>query len=63
VLWATHLIDEIKPDDRVVVMDKGVVKASGPLDAVIAEAGAASIDDAFARLTSPVPGKASLTLA
>lgn len=30
VLWATHLVDEIAPDDQVIVLHKGRIKACGP---------------------------------
>jgi ABC-2 type transport system ATP-binding protein len=51
VLWATHLIDEVAVDDDVVVLHQGRVLARGPVTRVVAEAGAADIRDAFARLT------------
>ena len=51
VLWATHLIDEVWPEDRVVVLHRGVVRASGSVAEVIAAAGAADLGGAFAALT------------
>ena len=51
VLWATHLIDEIWPEDRVVVLHGGRVRASGRVAEVIAAAGAASLGAAFQTLT------------
>lgn len=51
VLWATHLIDEVYPSDRVIVLDDGRVRASGTLAEVVDAAGAASIGDAFDALT------------
>ena len=51
VLWATHLIDEIWPDDRVVVLHGGRVRASGRVAEVMAAAGAASLGAAFQTLT------------
>jgi ABC-2 type transport system ATP-binding protein len=50
VLWATHLIDEIAPGDDLVVLHQGRVRASGPLEAVIAKVGADDLHDAFMRL-------------
>lgn len=49
VLWTTHLIDEIEPHDRVVVLHRGQIAAT----ATAAELGAADggIAAAFARLT------------
>jgi ABC-2 type transport system ATP-binding protein len=52
VLWTTHLIDEIENDDEVVILHKGKVLATGTAASVIASANAASISDAFERLTA-----------
>ncbi|RBP12924.1 ABC-2 type transport system ATP-binding protein [Roseiarcus fermentans] len=52
VLWTTHLVDEIRPDDQVVLLHKGRVLADDRAVAVIAAAGADSIGAAFSRLTS-----------
>ncbi len=51
VLWATHLIDEVGPQDQVVVLHKGRILAQGAVRSVTAGAQAADIGDAFARLT------------
>jgi ABC-2 type transport system ATP-binding protein len=51
VLWATHLVDEIREDDQVVVLHKGRVLAAGPSRSVVAASGARSIDEAFTLLT------------
>jgi ABC-2 type transport system ATP-binding protein len=51
VLWATHLIDEVGAEDQVVILHKGRVMAQGDVTAVNREAGAATIRDAFTRLT------------
>lgn len=58
VLWATHLIDEVLPDSRVVVLHQGKVLASGPRDAVTAAAGASDIREAFTKLTREPPSPA-----
>jgi ABC-2 type transport system ATP-binding protein len=50
VLWATHLIDEIAPGDNLVVLHQGRVRARGPVEEVIARAGAGDLQDAFMRL-------------
>lgn len=34
VLWATHLVDELHPEDDVVLLNRGRVEAAGPLGAV-----------------------------
>jgi ABC-2 type transport system ATP-binding protein len=51
VLWASHLIDEIYPDDHLIVLHKGQVKANGTVDEVLKTANAATIKDAFNTLT------------
>ncbi|MBK8814856.1 MAG: ATP-binding cassette domain-containing protein [Methylococcaceae bacterium] len=51
VLWASHLIDEIYPDDRLVVLHKGHIKAVGPVDSVLKQTNAPTIKEAFYALT------------
>jgi ABC-2 type transport system ATP-binding protein len=51
VLWATHLIDEARSTDDVVVLHKGIVLARGVASEVIARSGGADLRDAFSRLT------------
>jgi ABC-2 type transport system ATP-binding protein len=51
VLWATHLIDEARPGDDVVVLHKGRALAKGSIDSVVARQGAADLAGAFASLT------------
>ncbi len=51
VLWATHLADEAWPGDRLVVLHEGEVRAAGPLEGVLATAGAADLETAFDLLT------------
>jgi len=51
VLWASHLIDEIYPDDRLIVLHKGKIRATGSVDAVLQTTGAPQIKDAFFKLT------------
>jgi ABC-2 type transport system ATP-binding protein len=51
VLWATHLVDEIRDDDPVVVLHKGRVLASGSCKSIVSDAGASSIGEAFTSLT------------
>ncbi len=48
VLWATHLIDEIAPDDTVHVLHKGSVLATGSASEI---GGAEGLSDAFLRMT------------
>ncbi len=51
VLWATHLIDEIQPEDRLIILHAGRVRAAGSVPEVLARTGAASIGEAFEQLT------------
>ncbi|MEM8623008.1 MAG: ATP-binding cassette domain-containing protein [Pseudomonadota bacterium] len=48
VLWATHLADEVLPDDRVVVLHEGQVRATGAANKI---AGKHSLPEAFLALT------------
>ncbi len=50
VLWTTHLVDEVKADDCVIVLHEGRVVAADRAEAVMAAAGARTIGDAFAKL-------------
>ncbi|MGQ0665248.1 MAG: ABC transporter ATP-binding protein [Pseudomonadota bacterium] len=51
VLWATHLIDEVGRGDRVVVLHRGRVLAEGESEEATRAAGAATIREAFTKLT------------
>jgi ABC-2 type transport system ATP-binding protein len=51
VLWATHLVDEIRDDDHVIVLHEGRVLADGLSRSLIGEAGARSIGETFTSLT------------
>ncbi|GGF78925.1 ABC transporter ATP-binding protein [Azorhizobium oxalatiphilum] len=50
ILWATHLIDEIAPTDRIVVLHRGRVLFGGGHNDLLARTGAATIRDAFTAL-------------
>jgi ABC-2 type transport system ATP-binding protein len=50
VLWATHLFDEIEPDDDLLVLDRGRIVARGEAKTVVAETGAKNLGAAFRRL-------------
>ncbi|WP_321342203.1 ATP-binding cassette domain-containing protein [Breoghania sp.] len=52
VLWATHLVDEVLPEDDLIVVEKGRIVARGEVGQVVRDAGAEGLDDAFTRLTS-----------
>lgn len=51
VLWATHLLDEVTPDDAVVVLHRGEVMAAGDFATVVGSAGKADLRGAFIALT------------
>jgi ABC-2 type transport system ATP-binding protein len=55
-LWATHLVDEIRDDDHVIVLHKGRVLADGPSRSIVAAADARSIGEAFTSLTGGPEG-------
>ena len=63
VLWATHLIDEIDETDRVVVLHHGKVLAEGPVPEVVEAESAASIRDAFSRLTGLTARRVEMEIA
>jgi len=51
VLWATHLIDEARTGDDVVVLHKGRVLAHGTVGEIVSQSGGADLRDTFNRLT------------
>jgi len=59
VLWATHLIDEVWQEDRLVVLHRGVVEAEGDVAEVLQSASAGTVAEAFARLTESAEGEAA----
>ena len=52
MLWTTHLIDEVWPGDRVVILHRGRVRAAGAVEGVTAEAGTADLAEAYLKLTA-----------
>ncbi|MGR3802937.1 ABC transporter ATP-binding protein [Marinibacterium profundimaris] len=56
VLWTTHLIDEIWPQDPVVVLHRGRVLARGPAAEI---AGAQGLSEAFLEMTAERGGDAA----
>lgn len=52
VFLATHLVDEVAPEDDLIVLNKGRIVARGRVDDVVRKAGASTLDEAFAQLTS-----------
>ena len=57
VLWATHLVDEVRPEDMVIVLHKGRVLACDSARTVIDAAEAKSIGEAFGKLTGDADGE------
>jgi len=51
VLWASHLIDEVYPDDHLIVLDKGRIKANGTVNEVLQKTHTSMVKDAFYSLT------------
>ncbi|HET6321256.1 MAG TPA: ABC transporter ATP-binding protein [Hyphomicrobium sp.] len=51
VLWATHLFDEVRPTDLVVVLHKGRVLFTGSVPELLSETRTQSVSDAFRKLT------------
>jgi ABC-2 type transport system ATP-binding protein len=51
VLWATHLFDEVRPTDLVVVLHKGRVLFNGSVPELLAKTATHSVSDAFRKLT------------
>ncbi|MCI0668239.1 MAG: ATP-binding cassette domain-containing protein [Methylococcaceae bacterium] len=51
VLWATHLIDEVAPSDRLGVIHRGRLLAQGGVDEILKATGAQDLDAAFRNLT------------
>ena len=47
VLWATHLMDEIYPDDQLVILHKGQVKDKGTVEELLKASNTSSINEAF----------------
>jgi ABC-2 type transport system ATP-binding protein len=47
VLWATHLFDEVQPNDDLLVINRGKIVARGTTKDVVAETGAKDLGGAF----------------
>lgn len=54
VLWASHLMDEIYPDDRLLVLHQGQIKARGSINQVLETTQCQNINEAFHQLTQVV---------
>lgn len=51
VLWTTHLLDEVQPDDTLLILHQGLLVASGQAQALGLEHGG-DLGETFARLTT-----------
>ena len=52
VLWATHLIDEVRPEDQVIVLHLGEILATGNGAEICTRAEAQDLRQAFTKLTA-----------
>jgi ABC-2 type transport system ATP-binding protein len=50
ILWATHLVDEVGPEDAVIVLHKGRILRQGTCREILADGGAAELTAALQRL-------------
>lgn len=55
VLWTTHLIDEIKPQDQLLLINKGTTRAQGQCGQVLEQANCSSLRELFALHTEAKP--------
>jgi ABC-2 type transport system ATP-binding protein len=51
VLWATHLVDEVEPQDQLVILHGGKVLARGSAEEIMQQTGTDSVKQAFNHLT------------
>jgi ABC-2 type transport system ATP-binding protein len=59
VLWATHLVDEVAPDDRVVLLHKGRVRFAGLVPDLLDLAQEGNLRAAFMRVTDDARAEAA----
>ncbi len=52
-LWATHIVAEVEGADDIVVLDKGKIVGRGNPGALLSATGAATLEQAYFRLTGP----------
>lgn len=55
-LWATHIVSEVESADDIVVLDKGRIVGRGNPASLLAATGAASLEQAYFKLTGPARG-------
>lgn len=54
VLWATHLVDEIEANDRLIVLHRGQIRAQGELSSLLADAQTDTVEQLFKHYTQGV---------
>ncbi|WP_425353845.1 ABC transporter ATP-binding protein [Ancylobacter gelatini] len=59
VLWATHIIEEIAPGDRVIVLHRGRVRAQGDYEDLLRRTATEDISAAFLSLVDDGAGEAA----
>ncbi|WP_442962494.1 ABC transporter ATP-binding protein [Pseudomonas sp.] len=55
VVWTTHLMDEIRPEDPVVLLDRGRILAQDLAARIAQRAGSITLTEAFTQLTGSAP--------
>ena len=58
-LWATHLSEEARQADRIIVLHQGQVIFDGPPTALLTQTGQADVEAAFLHLTAPPSAQAA----
>jgi ABC-2 type transport system ATP-binding protein len=51
ILWTSHLLDEVEAADRIIILDRGQVRANGTPAAITGRAGVSRLLDAYTLLT------------
>lgn len=59
VLWATHLMEEIKPEDHIILLNKGSILINDQASAMLKITGLDNFTDAFHQLTEQANKEAS----
>ncbi len=54
ILWASHLMDEVYPNDQLLVLHQGQIKAQGSVNHLLQMTQCQNINDAFHQLTKEV---------
>lgn len=57
VLWATHLMEEINPEDPVILLNNGQILIDGQASTLLQKSGETDLTEAFHSLTSAAGGR------